>query len=466
MKNLKNTFIFISAASMLLTLTPSYAYAASSETNLSSDTISFYSKWKDKYIQKNPYSNEDEYYVLYSEETYADTKTETAVTVSEAHGYGMLITASMSDYDKNAHQIFDGMYRFYREHTSGISENLMAWQQSDNGKALINSDGDDSASDGDIDIAYSLLMADKIWGSDGDINYRQSAVDIINDIMKYEVNKTDWTIQLGDWVYGEDESSKYYSATRSSDFIMQYFPVFAEFTGDKRWLDVYDKTYEIITEFTEKYNTGLLPDFIIKDKNNNFVAAPADFLESENDGSYYYNSCRCPWRIGMDYLINKEPRALKYAESLSGFLSKSTNNNPEEIMAGYTVDGKPIEDYNDLCFLAPVLISSACTSDTDWHSAVREAIVDYDDDVYFGDTIKMICLIIDDGGWIVPSDEAVTGDVNSDGEFNIADIICLQKWLLVIDDTQNIDLKSADICEDNLINVSDLSLLKQKLFLK
>ncbi len=466
MKFFKITVSFISALSALLLTSPTSYYSADTETLLSDDTVSFYTKWKDKYIIKNPYSDDDQYYVQYSEETYSDTHTETAVTVSEAHGYGMLITASMSAHDAEAHDIFDGMYRFYKEHTSSISGNLMAWQQSDNGSALINSNGNDSASDGDIDIAYSLLMADEIWGSQGDINYHDSAVSIINDIMKYEVNKTDWIVQLGDWVYGEDESSKYYSATRSSDFIMQYFPVFAEVTGDERWIKVYDKTYEIITSFTDEYKTGLLPDFIIKDKNNNFVPAPADFLESENDGSYYYNSCRCPWRISMDYLINRESRALKYAQSISSFFCKTSNGEPMDIFAGYTLDGKALEDYNDLCFLAPVLTASACTDNAEWHDAVRNAVVEYDDDVYFGDTIKMLCLIIDDGGWIVPESNSIIGDVNADGEFNIADVLLVQKWLLAPNDTKLTNWKAADLCEDGVINTADLSLMKKQLLAK
>lgn len=53
-------------------------------------------------------------------------------------------------------------------------------------------------------------MADSIWGSDGEIPYKQTAIDIINDIMTYEVNKTDWIMQLGDWVYSSKEGDEYY----------------------------------------------------------------------------------------------------------------------------------------------------------------------------------------------------------------------------------------------------------------
>ena len=46
---------------------------------------------------------------------------------------------------------------------------------------------------------------------------------MIQDIMDYEVNQDDWLLQLGDWVHECDPSDSYYSATRSSDFILQYF---------------------------------------------------------------------------------------------------------------------------------------------------------------------------------------------------------------------------------------------------
>ncbi len=42
------------------------------------------------------------------------------------------------------------MYRYYLAHPSHIAPHLMAWQQSDNGKELFDSNGADSATDGDL----------------------------------------------------------------------------------------------------------------------------------------------------------------------------------------------------------------------------------------------------------------------------------------------------------------------------
>ena len=207
MQLIKKITVFITAFTSMITLSGMYKsvtpVALEAESVLVKETINFYDYWKEKYLVQNPYvTDETQYYVFYGDQTYSEAGYEVEVTVSEAHGYGMLIAASMSDYDNEAKEIFDGMYRYYQSHLSEIGPNLMAWQQNDNGKAIVNSSsGGDSATDGDMDIAYALLMADSIWGSDGEINYKQSAVDVINDIMTYEVNKTDWVLQLGDWVY-------------------------------------------------------------------------------------------------------------------------------------------------------------------------------------------------------------------------------------------------------------------------
>ena len=133
------------------------------------------------------------------------------------------------------------------------------------------------------------------------------------------------------------------------------------------------------------------------------------------------------------------------------------------ILAGYTIDGEAIEDYNDLCFLAPVLVSSTCSDNKEWHNSVRNAVVEYEDDVYFGDTIKMLCLIIDDGNWIVPENKNLSGDVNADGKFDTADVVLLQKWLLAAPDAELSDWEAADLFNDNKLNVLDLCAMKQQL---
>ncbi len=55
------------------------------------------------------------------------------------------------------------------------------------------------------------------------------------------------------------------------------------------------------------------------------------------------------------------------------------------------------------------------------------------------------------------------GDVNDDGEFNVADVVLLQKWLLAVPDTHLANWKAADFCSDNKLDVLDLCLMKRAL---
>ena len=54
------------------------------------------------------------------------------------------------------------------------------------------------------------------------------------------------------------------------------------------------------------------------------------------------------------------------------------------------------------------------------------------------------------------------GDCNDDGEFSVADVILLQKWLLTEEKSIK-NWKAADFCEDNQLDVFDLCLMKRKL---
>ena len=57
----------------------------------------------------------------------------------------------------------------------------------------------------------------------------------------------------------------------------------------------------------------------------------------------------------------------------------------------------------------------------------------------------------------------VSGDVNSDGIFNLSDVVLLQKWLLAVPETDLANRNAADLCCDNRLDVVDLCLMKRLL---
>ena len=57
----------------------------------------------------------------------------------------------------------------------------------------------------------------------------------------------------------------------------------------------------------------------------------------------------------------------------------------------------------------------------------------------------------------------IRGDVNDDGEFNVADLLMFQKWLLGNHDAELANWKAADFCKDERLDSFDLCFMKKRL---
>ena len=57
----------------------------------------------------------------------------------------------------------------------------------------------------------------------------------------------------------------------------------------------------------------------------------------------------------------------------------------------------------------------------------------------------------------------ISGDVNADGSFNVADLVLMQKWLLSAPDTELKNWKAGDLCEDGVIDIFDLCIMRRRL---
>ncbi|NLT09622.1 MAG: lysophospholipase, partial [Ruminococcus sp.] len=64
-----------------------------------------------------------------------------------------------------------------------------------------------------------------------------------------------------------------------------------------------------------------------------------------------------------------------------------------------------------------------------------------------------------------PVTDVIKGDINDDGEFNIADIVTMQKWLIGDKNAELKSWKAGDLCDDGIIDSFDLAKMK-KLIIK
>ena len=290
----------------------------------------------------------------------------------------------------------------YRDHPSDGFPDLMAWSQS---HGCESNQGQQSAADGDLDIGYALLLADKQWGSDGDIDYKQAAARIIAAIKRAEIDESGSYVRLGDWT--DPDNRYYYDATRSSDFMPGHFASFAEATADESWNQVSERSYNLFQSIQSQYaaSTGLFPDFVVRPINNP-SPAPADFLERSVDGQYSFNACRVPWRIAASFLTNGDVRARNLLRPLNEWIRAETGEQPSEVTSGYWLDGDslPGSYYTSAAFLAPFGVSAMIDAENqDWLNKIWDALVSLDHSpTYYDDTLKLLSMIAMSGNWWAP----------------------------------------------------------------
>ncbi|MBN1983612.1 MAG: hypothetical protein JW795_18900 [Chitinivibrionales bacterium] len=349
------------------------------------------------------------YYVL--AEGNGPTQNSKTATCSEAHGYGMVIYALMAGYEPEAKTIYDGFIKFWKTHPSCKGGPLMAWYTADTED---NPADATAASDGDFDIAYSLLIADKQWGSTGTYNYLQEAKDLLVAIKKKEMGSNSKRVLLGDWVENQNDS-------RSSDWFLDHMRAFGVVTSDASFWDAaVAEVYQIYKEVA-KPNVGLVCDFITGDPAR---PDPVGGGTNEDDAdAYSYNGCRNPLRLAVDYAHYGKAETKSLLTTINTWLKGKTNNDVSKIMAGYDLNGNvlPKIDYNDACFLGPFIAGMIVDpSNQDYLTKGWQCldtittIFENKPDAY-QDALRILCMLIMSGNWWNPMDPPSTAIMNKPG---------------------------------------------------
>jgi endo-1,4-beta-D-glucanase Y len=247
-------------------------------------------------------------------------------TVSEGIGYGMILAVYMGDQS-----LFDNLWKYEQSHLDGSG--LMNWEIGPDN--TMTSGGAGAASDGDEDMAWALIMADRKWGGKGSTSdtYLNHAKKLIDLIWQYEVDHSRGEMLKPGDTWGNVD------VTNPSYFAPAYYRVFGQVTGKTQdWNKVVDSSYSIIAKSLNtangNANNGLVPAWC--DSNGTpvvaFSGAPTNF---QND------STRTPFRVGQDYCFYGEARAKSYLAKISAFYAEVGVAN---ITNGYNLDGTPNPD--------------------------------------------------------------------------------------------------------------------------
>ena len=258
---------------------------------------------------------------------------DTAITISEGMGYWMLITAYFGDKER-----FDRLLEFYKSKRTEQARNLMAWRVT---RDSVIDPG--SATDGDLDVAFSLIVAHYQWGED----YLLEAKEIISILKEnYFVDCNGvYTMKPGaHWGGCELTDISYYSPA--------YFRVFAKETKDTFWDTVAEHSYAILNNGADD-RTGLVPDW------QSYDGVPGGDPPSGRDDYYHYDASRTPWRMALDYLWNGNENARSWCVKVSDF---AASIGADSVVDGYDLDGKPRGQYNNGSFVGGFALGAMCNS--------------------------------------------------------------------------------------------------------
>lgn len=332
-----------------------------------------YTDWKKAYVMNNKYGS------------FVNTSNnpDKPIALSEGQGYGMMITVLAARKGYADESDFKPLVEYYESFTLSKENYLMEWKQLEIDNKW-QSEDHNSATDGDLDIAFALFKASELW-PDSPMDYEKKALDILTSLKSSVYNPKTEVLSVGNW---STESRLYWNLFRPSDVVPSYFETFYDKTKDPLWLDINSKSLEYLEVLSDSNSYGLIPDFAWIEKDG-VVPAKANEVATEQDGDYAYNALRIPLRLAF----SKNQTAKEINSKLLTFFSKQ-----DQVKAGYTLKGEPLEEYPSISYSAPLLLATANQEEFSGVYADARWIMyePIDGSNYYGDSIKAMSVFIMD----------------------------------------------------------------------
>uniref|UniRef100_Q3ATR3 cellulase n=1 Tax=Chlorobium chlorochromatii (strain CaD3) TaxID=340177 RepID=Q3ATR3_CHLCH len=218
-------------------------------------------------------------------------------TVSEGQAYTMVRAVLMKDRKTFDECLAWSEKVLSRKNSDG--DYLLAWHYRD-GKVTDTT----AASDADIDYAFSLIVASKIWQAP---RYLELAKEVLASILEAETTRHQGRLYLLPWPANKNKPGDLL-AQNLSYYAPSHFKLFYETTSDPRWLELVDTTYYLLGRLLhpgELPEGPIVPDWIAINDAGAFVHLPG------KDVRYGWDAVRVPMRIAADYHLYGDKRAFE-----------------------------------------------------------------------------------------------------------------------------------------------------------
>ena len=239
-------------------------------------------------------------------------------TVSEGIGYGMLITLFQGDWDA-----FNRLWIYsqaYRNSAYASGRGLMPWLTSSFSWDIPD---ESSATDADLDIATSLILA---YYMSGNTAYLNDALTLIAALWNNEVNLSNNLLYSGDTPTWKAAANPSYNLSYFSPVALR---LFALVDKNHDWTSVLNAQYTYMLN-VQAAGTGVFPDW--SDGSGNAINPPNNSAKTTY-WTFNKESVRIPWRIAWDYYWFADERAASVLNTLNNFIMARSNNDPLSIPA-------------------------------------------------------------------------------------------------------------------------------------
>jgi endo-1,4-beta-D-glucanase Y len=333
-------------------------------------------------------------------------------TISEAQAYGLLRAVWANDAT-----VFNRVYVWTYKNLSRVQahgDRLLAWRWGrlpDGSWGVLDAN---SATDGDLDYALALVLAHRLgWRAPAGLpDYREEARRVQADILAREVVALpggELLLTPGNWhelappylmnpsyfspaayrLFAQAGSGKSRPSGKisSQEGLPSPSPLRGEGRGggDKKlfplpltsshqgkenanpeavWGRLHQSTYKLLKQLNQglggQPGVGLFPDWCRVDAAGRLVPAPG------KDTRFGWEAVRLPFRVALDALWFKEPRAVALLKDKFLPFFKAQWRAQGRLAAVYTIDGAPAVDYESPVLYAGVLAGALAAGDRDF----------------------------------------------------------------------------------------------------
>lgn len=265
-------------------------------------------------------------------------KQQANITTSEGQSYTMMRAVWMDDK-----ATFDQSWQWTKDNLQR-DDKLMSWKFGllPDGTYGIQTSvgGENTASDGDVDIALALLMAYMRWNNS---DYLYDSKPIIGNIWEKEVVLVNGKPVLAS---NDIERNNQESIIVNPSYLAPYaYKIFAKVDPAHDWQALADNSYSVIANSMDSNldkgsSVGLPPDWIRMNRTTGEISATGQGNLTTN---YSYDALRTSWRLALDWAWYKDERARTTLEKFS-FLQNEWQQK-QRLQAGYSHDGETTENY-------------------------------------------------------------------------------------------------------------------------